>query len=94
MAKPKGSPKTGGRQPGTPNKIGGDVRDMVLNALAQAGGQDYLAGQATENPAAFMALVGRCIPRDVKLSGTLTLADLVRAAIQAEKPESAPLSIQ
>ncbi len=64
MAGP-GAPKSGGRQTGTPNKIGADVRAMVLAALDQAGGVGYLVAQAHENPKAFLTLVGRIIPTQI-----------------------------
>jgi hypothetical protein len=35
---------------------------MILGALDDAGGQDYLAEQAHKNPAAFMALLGKVLP--------------------------------
>ncbi len=38
---------------------------MILEALAQKGGADYLARQADENPAAFMTLVGKVLPLQV-----------------------------
>jgi hypothetical protein len=60
--------KTGGRQKGTPNKVTTDVKEMVLAALRRAGGEQYLARQAEENPSAFMALVGRIIPSQVRAS--------------------------
>lgn len=37
-----GTPKTGGRQKGTPNKVSADVKQMVLEALGKAGGAQYL----------------------------------------------------
>ncbi len=40
---------------------------MLLTALDQAGGVDYLVAQAHKNPKAFLALVGRVIP--TQLSG-------------------------
>ena len=46
-----GAPKTGGREKGTPNKISGALREMILGALDDAGGQAYLMRQAQENPA-------------------------------------------
>lgn len=58
----KGKPKTGGRQKGTTNKLTGDVKAMVLEALDKAGGVNYLIGQASTNPNAFMALVGKVLP--------------------------------
>ena len=35
---------------------------MILQALDDAGGQQYLAEQAAKNPAAFMTLLGRVLP--------------------------------
>lgn len=57
-----------------------DLRAMVLGALDAAGGETYLAEQAQESPAAFLALVGKCLPKDVNLTAKLSLADLVREA--------------
>lgn len=62
---PKPGQKVGGRQKGTPNKINGEVKAMVLAALDQAGGVDYLAAQADKNPGPFMALVGKVLPLQV-----------------------------
>lgn len=61
----KGKPKTGGRQKGSTNKLTGDVKAMVLEALGKAGGVDYLLTQATTNPNAFMTLVGKVLPMTV-----------------------------
>ena len=55
--------KTGGRLKGTPNKITVDLRQMILRALTEAGGHEYLMRQADENPAAFLALVGKVVPK-------------------------------
>ena len=65
--------RRGGRAKGTPNKINAALKDMILGALGDAGGQDYLAKQAKDNPNAFMALVGRVLPLDsnVNHSGTV-----------------------
>jgi hypothetical protein len=54
--------RRGGRQKGTPNKVSADIRDMVIRALNKAGGLDYLARQAEENPGAFLTLVGKVLP--------------------------------
>jgi hypothetical protein len=66
MAKGK---KTGGRTKGVPNKVTGALKDMVLQALADVGGVDYLKTQAIDNPNAFMTLVGRVLPLQVKQGG-------------------------
>jgi hypothetical protein len=54
-----------GRVKGVPNKVTGALKDMVLQALAGAGGVEYLQKQATENPTAFLTLVGKVLPLQV-----------------------------
>jgi hypothetical protein len=61
--------KTGGRRKGTPNKLTRDLREMILGALADAGGRDYLAAQAKQNPGAFLRLLGRLLPTQVTGGG-------------------------
>ena len=63
--RPKGIPKSGGRAKGTPNKFNADVKAMVLTALNNAGGADYLTERALDCPTAFLALVGRVLPMQV-----------------------------
>ena len=57
--------KTGGRKAGTPNKISGELKDMILTALSNRGGVTYLERQADESPNAFLALVGKILPLQV-----------------------------
>lgn len=63
--------KTGGRQKGTPNKVTGALRDMILIALNDqpGGGIEYLKIQAVENPNAFMSLLGKVLPMQVTGEG-------------------------
>lgn len=49
------------------NKVTGQLKDMVLEALDEAGGVEYLKTQATQNPTAFLTLVGKVLP--LQLSG-------------------------
>lgn len=67
----KGVKTGGGNRKGSPNKINKEVKDMILGALNEAGGQDYLLTQAKNNPVAFLSLVGKIIPKDLnaKVSG-------------------------
>jgi len=74
MGKPRGLPKTGGgSRKGRPNKLTKDLKDMILGALSDAGGQKYLRDRAMDSPAAFLSLVGKVLPMDVKadLSGRI-----------------------
>lgn len=67
--RPRGSPKTpgsGGSRKGIPNKVSADVREMVRGALTDAGGREYLARQADENPTAFLSLIGKVIPKEIE----------------------------
>lgn len=53
---------TGGSRKGIPNQTTKALKDMILGALSDAGGQSYLAKQAEENPGPFMTLVGKVLP--------------------------------
>lgn len=63
--KPKGLPKTGGRQKGTCNKQTIALKEMILAALDAVGGKRYLMQQSRENSAAFLVLVGKVLPLTV-----------------------------
>ena len=69
MAKLTGSPETGGRKRGTPNKTTALLKDAILQAAEGAGGKDgmigYLRTQAVENPGPFMTLLGKVMPHQI-----------------------------
>jgi hypothetical protein len=54
-----------GRPKGAKNKTTTAVKEMVLTALSNVGGIEYLERQAEDNPTAFMTLVGKVIPLQV-----------------------------
>ncbi len=63
----KGNSKTGGRKRGTPNRTTALLKDAILEAAPQAGGDTdglvaSLKQQAKENPWPFMALLGKVLP--------------------------------
>ena len=63
MANGHGGKRPGaGRPPGAPGKFSADVKAMILGALSDVGGREYLARQANANPVAFMGLVGKVLP--------------------------------
>jgi hypothetical protein len=39
---------------------------MILGALDKAGGEKYLVKQAQMNPGAFMSLIGKVLPTELK----------------------------
>jgi hypothetical protein len=61
--------KTGGRRKGTPNKVTGELKGMILQALDNAGGVGYLERCAKDNPTAFLSLVGKVLPLQVGAEG-------------------------
>lgn len=58
-----------GRPKGSRNKATTALKDMILQALDQKGGVDYLVTQAEENPTAFLTLVGKVLPLTVHGAG-------------------------
>jgi hypothetical protein len=63
--RPKGLPKSGGRRKGTPNRITGELREMVLTALSELGGVEYLIQMGHDRPEVFVRLLARCMPQAV-----------------------------
>jgi hypothetical protein len=62
----KGTPGPG-RKKGVPNRNTALIREMVAQALDQAGGVEYLARVAETHPGPFLGLVGKVLP--VQLAG-------------------------
>jgi hypothetical protein len=69
MAKAKGSPKTGGRKPGSLNKMKLEVKAAIAAAFEEAGGTAYLLGIAKEDPRTFCALLGKLVPTSTTVGG-------------------------
>jgi hypothetical protein len=61
--------RRGGRQKGTPNKVNADLKEMILGALSDVGGRDYLALRAKDTPAAFLTLIGKVLPMQITGDG-------------------------
>jgi hypothetical protein len=74
MGKPKGSPKTGGRQKGTPNRAD-VVRSQFFDALEAAGGQLLIQQTAVKDPGVFLKIVAGLLPKEVdaNISGKITV---------------------
>lgn len=56
---PRGKPK------GARNKVNLELKEMILTALEESGGVDYLKRQANENPTAFLTLIGKILPMTI-----------------------------
>jgi hypothetical protein len=87
-----GKRERAGRKRGVPNKLTGQVKEMILAALDDAGGVDYLTEQAEQNPAAFMTLLGKVLPLQVSGDcGAALVVEIVRASDPNDN-ERAPIA--
>lgn len=61
----------GGSRKGVPNKVTAELKDMIREALDQAGGVSYLLERAHDpkTATAFLSLVGKTLPMTVKGPG-------------------------
>ena len=74
----KGMPKSGGRQKGSKNKTTALIKDMIIQALDDAGGVEYLRSVAEENPAIFCTLVGKVLPMNhTSEDGSMSPPDVI-----------------
>ena len=73
-----------GRRKGALNKTTKALKDMILGALSAVGGEKYLMEQARENPTAFLSLVGRILPSEMKLSGHVDFSNLTDADLERQ----------
>ncbi|MBU2721998.1 hypothetical protein F6A13_08195 [Acidithiobacillus sp. 'AMD consortium'] len=55
-----------GRRKGVPNRTTASLKNMITGALDELGGQAWLVEQARQDPRAFMALLSRLIPSEIK----------------------------
>ena len=69
MAGTGGRREGAGRPKGVPNKINGDLKEMILGALSDVGGRHYLAARASDTPAAFLTLIGKVLPMQITGDG-------------------------
>ena len=64
----KGTPGPG-RPKGAANRENKMLREMILAALDENGGVEYLKTQAVKEPRAFLSLLGRVLPLQVTGAG-------------------------
>lgn len=57
----------GGSRKGIPNKFTGEIKQMILDALGEAGGTDYLVARAHDprTASAFLGLIAKVLPMQV-----------------------------
>ena len=76
----KGKESGPGRPKGTPNKATAQLKDMILTALSNVGGAEYLERRANDPRTAgsFLALVGKVLPMTVVGDAENPLRAIVR----------------
>ncbi len=64
-------PENRGNRKGAPNKNTAAIKDMILTALSNAGGAEYLERRANDprTASAFLGLVGKVLPMQVTGEG-------------------------
>jgi hypothetical protein len=80
-------PEGAGRRPGSPNKNTKALKDMILGALSDVGGQAYLARQAEENPGPFLTLIGKVLPITLATDPNNVPVIEIRRVIIDERPD-------
>lgn len=58
-----------GRPKGAKNKTTQELKDMILAALSESGGVEYLKKQADQNPGPFLSLIGKVLPMTIAGTG-------------------------
>jgi hypothetical protein len=61
-----GKPKTGGRQPGVPNRLTSAFREAVLFVYDGLGGHDAFLEWARENQTEYYRIASRLIPAEMR----------------------------
>lgn len=62
-----------GRKRGVPNKLTTELKTAILQAFDNVGGVKYLEKISRTNETAFCALLGKTLPKDLRLGGGLKL---------------------
>lgn len=91
--KPSGAAALGagpGRPKGSTNKTTIQLKEMILKALDQSGGVEYLVDRAKDprTASSFLTLVGKVLPLTVQgpgLNGEHTFQKIVVEVVKAEK---------
>jgi hypothetical protein len=86
----KGQKSGPGRPKGTPNKVTKELKEMILQALDNAGGVEYLERKANDprTASAFLTLVGKVLPMTIVGDKENPLAVVGRIELVAMAPNA------
>ena len=89
MPRQKGTPKTGGRVAGTPNRITASIRQAFQDTFDRLQNDDEasLDAWAKKNLTEFYKLTSKLIPLDVAVQGGLTLNVITGVPDEPDEPD-------
>ena len=80
MAFTPGKPKTGGRQPGTPNRLTGAFKEAVRIVYNGLGGHEAFLEWARENRTEYYRIASRLIPNEMRQDEDRTIQVIIAPA--------------
>ena len=75
-----GKPKTGGRQPGTPNRLTGAFKEAVQIVYNGLGGHEAFLEWARENRTEYYRIASRLIPTEMRQDEGRTVTVIIQPA--------------
>lgn len=76
-----------GRKKGSQNKITATIKEAIEQSFNQVGGAAYLVKMATEQPQAYMTLLGKVLPTQVNLKTNEPIAVTFKVVGDTDRPE-------
>jgi hypothetical protein len=82
-------PEKRGSRKGKPNKVTAQLKEMILEALDNAGGVEYLEKKANDprTAGAFLSLIGKVLPMTIQgpgENGELLITTIERRIVKAD----------
>lgn len=73
------------RPPGSPNKISSKIKEALEQSFDDVGGVKYLNRMAEAEPKAYLGLLGKIIPKEIKGEVRVSLMDSIMRQIYGDK---------
>lgn len=90
----RGKPKTGGRQPGSPNQLTGAFREAVLHVYKGLGGHAAFLAWAQENLTEYYRIAARLIPVELHHEEDRTLRVIIDDRSPINGLSNGPLMVE
>ena len=82
----KGTPRTGGRLPGSGNKTPKQIAQAIIDSFDELGGVKYLVQVGKERPDVYASLLRAILPRDVNINGDIKLTPVTKIELVPVHP--------